>query len=215
MLDRLIALSVIIGLMAYEVIRSIVLLLNIKKNEEFASEYRNKLVGYCNKGEEQDYHWLVTNAVKMQDYMGSMGIASYKPSFANYYINNYLTIVNGLAEVRNERSLGFGNNDEARMMVDSVDMYYGNLNYLREQLLSSMKNPIKLITSSIRGILMLPFALFHEVGLYSSKVYEMIKNSIVVRIIAACASLVSILSALISVVIGWDAFVILVKGFIP
>lgn len=76
-----------------------------------------------------------------------------------------------------------------------------------------MKNPLKLLINSINSILMLPFELLKEVGLLSSKFFYKISNNILTRFITAISTLLSIISAVVSVVIGWDAFIKIVKSF--
>lgn len=213
-MDRFIALGLILILIFYGAFKNIIILLDIKKKEEFSITYRNKLVNYSNSGSEEDFNWLAINAMKMQDYMRGMGIMSYKPPFANYYINNYLVIINGIDEIRNERTMGMGYNEHAHMLVDAVMKYYGSLGYNRERIVTNMRNPLKLITGSINSILMLPFALLREVGLFSSRLYEIISNSIVVRIVTAIATLISVISAVVSLVIGWDEFLKIIERFV-
>lgn len=132
-MDRLIIIGLAVGLIIYELIKKFIILTEIKKREEFTIEYVNKIVEYSDNGNESDFGWLATNSVKMQDFMGDMGIMSYKPPFANYYINNYLVVVNGIDELRNDRNIGMGYNEHARLLHDSIVKYLGQLGYRREK----------------------------------------------------------------------------------
>lgn len=213
-MERIIILVILLGIMVYEYVRETIIFKEIKKKEEFAILYRNKIVEYSNHGIEEDFHWLATNANKMQDFMGSMGFVSYKPPFAHYYINNFMIIVNGIDKIRSDRSLMMACNDHARLLVDSITKYYGSLNYKRECLVLDRKNPLKLLAGGIRNILIIPLVILKEVGLFSSRFYEVVIEHSIVKLITAFAALISVASALVSLVIGWDAFLVIIKMYL-
>lgn len=85
----------------------------VVKKIEFADEYRYKFVEFANKYfqtydrysrsgdfDGELYVWLTMNVSKIQNYVGSFGVMSYKPAFQNYMINNYQIIINTIPKFR-------------------------------------------------------------------------------------------------------------------
>ena len=55
---------------------------------------------FVDQDDSQAYAWLTLNANRMQAQMGTQGLMTFKPPFANHMIYNYPVVLNVLPEVR-------------------------------------------------------------------------------------------------------------------
>jgi hypothetical protein len=117
--ERWITILIIVCICVIGVIKILFRYRNISINKDFTIDYINKYRELGNglfKGQmnEEVYEWLSLKSSKMQNIMGSYGIASlFQPPFSKIAYKNYHIVYNGLSEIRKQFSLsqpmvGFG-----------------------------------------------------------------------------------------------------------
>src|SRR6056297_1417591 len=132
-MNRFFILIIIVILIFIEIAKQLLSLIKLKEKEEFANEFHNKLLEYVETGGDDSlFLWLSKNAVKMQEYMGSFGITSYQPPFSNYYITNYMIIINGLDEVKKDFYIGY--NQHFEIIRSSILKYLGSIDVKRNKI---------------------------------------------------------------------------------
>lgn len=196
---------------------------NNKSNQnEFAIEFLNNYREFCdelfkNNFNEEKYQWLKLNSSKMQSSMGRYGTAaSYKPSGANYFFQNYQIIVNSLPEIRNQyrRMIdGFGLSFEWRMLEETVRMieealltYIGARSNTVEDAKKELRNPLIWLREGVRFIVTSPISLFYWSGLMQYSTYNTISNNFFVKLISFLIGLIGLISSIVTIVTGYTPF---------
>jgi hypothetical protein len=123
----------------------------VVKKIDFAGEYRNKFVEFANKYfkthdrwsrsgdlDGELYVWLTMNVSKIQSYVGSFGVMSYKPAFQNYMINNYQIIINTIPKFREGQVESF----DVGSVDDCLLRYIGHLEEYQKDTQRNLRNPI-------------------------------------------------------------------------
>lgn len=181
---------------------------------DFAGEYRNKFVELANKFfqnydrysrsgdfDGELYVWLTMNVSKIQNYVDSFGVMSYKPAFQNYMINNYQIIINTIPKFRE----GQVENFDVNAVDDCLLRYIGYLEEYSEGTLKNLRNPIVWFREGFRGILSVPIFILSWFGIISNRTVNSIKDSLIYKVIAGFIALVTLLSGLVTIVVGYDS----------
>ena len=190
---------------------------------EFANEYRNKFVEFTNKYFEnydqwrhsgnldgELYVWLTLNVNKIQNILGSMGEMTFRPTFQNYFIPNYEIIINTIPKFRQGRVETF----EANSVDDCLLRYIGHQEENSNNIVSFLKNPIIWFREGFREVISLPLLILNCFGLFSLRTVFKIKNSLIYNFIAGFLALLSLISALITIILGYDQTIILINRFL-
>ena len=129
----------------------------IASDLEFIYEYREKFHVFAAQGDSQAYAWLTLNANRMQAQMGTQGLMTFKPPFANHMIHNYPVVINILPEVRKcltDHLLSQSLLSEYASLLDEALMrYQGSLLEHHRTAVVSAKNPVFWLTSESPRIL--------------------------------------------------------------
>lgn len=216
MLSRLYVVLTLVILAIIGAIRLLAKLSELRKRDAFSNAFLKHLVKYVDSGgsDAECYAWLVYNSVQMQSYMGSLGIVDYKPSGANYMFSGYPVVVNILPEMRTAFQTDITRyfaDQHAQLLHESIMRYMGALNISRERLSKELKNPFAMAREGIRTVLMMPVYLLHWVGLINR--VGSFENSFLIRWLTALVTLLTVASALVSLVVGWDEFIRIVMEF--
>ena len=180
---------------------------------DFAVEYRNKFVKFTNKyfqthdrySRSSDfdgelYVWLTMNVSKIQNYVGSFGVVSYKPASQNYMINNYQIIINTIPKFREGRVWNF----DVGAVDDCLLRYIGYLKEYSKDTLKNLRNPIVWFREGFRKILSVPIFILSWFGIISNRTVNSITDSLIYKVIAGLFALVTLVSGLVTIVVGYE-----------
>jgi len=196
---------------------------SIVKEIDFANEYRNKFVGFTNKYfanydqwrhsgnlDSELYVWLTMNVNKIQNILGSMGEMTFKPAFQNYFVPNYEIIINTIPKFREGQVEAF----EVNSVDDCLLRYIGHQEENRKNISSFLKNPIIWFREGFREIFSLPLLILNWFGIFSIRTVYKIKNSLIYKVIAGFLALLSLISGLITIILGYDQTIIIINRFL-
>lgn len=202
------------------VVGEIQLLYYMEKNKiklNFSEGYLRKFKEYVNSGGHniEHYTYLVKNSNKMQNLLGSQGLMIIKPPFANYRIENYAIILNGLSEIHQYLTgefLGDQAYQMARIVTDSMLRKIGDLeDYLRSAK-KKLLNPIIAIKTGYSIIILIPIYLLVWVGIVSSKAITKILSNIFFRFIIGAITIIGLVSSIITIVSGFETLISIIES---
>lgn len=193
-------------------------LTGIYDKQNFAEEFRNRFIGYCNsRGEDREaYTWLTLNSPRMQREMGSYGTyEAFQPPAANYMIKNYQIITNMIPEIR--RYINLNNESMGTMFASTIDSYIKNvdealLRYIgvlterEEQEKTKVLNPLIWLRTGVEQILSTPLLIFMWFGLVGVSAVYRLQNSIVFKFLALITAIIGLLSGAMTIILGWEQF---------
>lgn len=193
----------------------------ISEEVAFAGEFMHKLKAYVesNGRDNESYGWLTHRSSKMQKQMGHHGFyASYRPPYANFQYSNYPIILNMLPELRKTLeddvlSRGDLAHQYAVSIQEAIIRYAGVLEDRESDLLRSIQNPVIWFREGVRMILALPLSVLGWLGALSEKSVSALTSSKVFRFISALVGIVGFVSAVMGIVLGWEQFQTMVKGW--
>jgi hypothetical protein len=184
-----------------------------KRRIKFSHEYREKFIELANKYfktyerfresgnlDQQLYIWLTLNVSKIQNQLGGFGRLSIQPPFQNYIIHDYQVIANTLPKFKE----GIVESQEANMVDDCLLRYIGHLNGNNQENLSSLKNPVIWFREGFKEILSVPISILNWFGILSKRTVDNIKESLIFKVISGLIALITILSGLVTIIVGYD-----------
>lgn len=190
---------------------------------DFAGEYRNKFVELANKYfqdydrfsrsgtlDNELYVWLTLNVSKMQSNVGTFGVMSYKPAFQNYMINNYQIIINTLPKFREGQVQNF----DVGSVDDCLLRYIGYLEDYKKETEKNVKNPIVWFREGFKEIISIPLFILSSFGIFSRRTVDSIMDSVIFKILAGLIALVTLVSGLVTIVVGYDQTVKFIFGLL-
>lgn len=185
----------------------------VVKKIDFAGEYRNKFIDFANKYFEnyshwnrsetfdyKQYAWLTMNGDKIQNDVGSFGIMSYKPAFQNYMINDYCIIINTIPKFQEGHIVSF----DVNSVDDCLLRHLGYLEDYSKDTLKNLRNPIVWFREGFRELLSVPIFILSWFGIISNRTVNSIKDSLIYKVISGLIALVTLVSGLVTIVVGYD-----------
>jgi uncharacterized membrane protein len=161
----------------------------------------------------QIYAWLIQKSPKIQLEMGEFGyVASFRPPYANYIINNYQIILNIIPEIRKEiEDDSFSRNvrvinEYGALIQESLLRHLGSLSDNLEAEKKRLKNPIIWLTEGISWVLLFPISVLHWVGVIGETIVIKIAHNPLFKIIAGVITILGALSTIMTIIVGWDSF---------
>lgn len=210
----------IVGLVITGFIANVINIRTCSNNYNFLVEYRDKFSKFIsdllnkNKYSNKDYEWLMSNSDKVQIILGDAGIISYK-DISGYY-PNYQIVINFMNEVMSLFSKGLIGT-ESEKITWCHNAFLRKMGIYDEYIKKEIKrtfNPLYDLTSGIKVILGIPLDILYSIGLISSKNLTKIKDNVLFKILGGIISLLTFLSTIMSIVLGWNDFVNLIKGIL-
>jgi len=178
-----------------------------KFNEFVANIYSNDK--FDNKG----YSWLVSKSDKIQNKLGIFGLISYE-YFGNPY-ENMAVLLNYIGDISSVKNNMFKDNQilvfQAQACENAFLRYHSKLMEQLEDHKRMLLNPFACLSMGIRIIISLPFNILNSIGLISNDSVEKISNGFIMKIIGGLLSLFTILSGTITIVVGWETFIEIIK----
>ena len=185
----------------------------VVKKIEFAGQYRNKFIEFANKYfkihdrlsrsgdlDGELYVWLTMNVSKIQNYVGTFGVMSYKPAFQNYMINNYQIIINTIPKFREGQVESY----DVGAVDDCLLRYIGYLEEYCKETLSNLSNPIIWFREGFREFLSIPIFIMNWFGIISNRTLNLIKYSLIYKVISGLIALVTLVSSVVTIIVGYD-----------
>lgn len=172
------------------------------KFNEFSVKYFENNSGWGFKGniDNELYVWLTKNVNKVQNYVGVFGLMSFKPALRNFYINNYQIIINTIPKFRDGKVETF----DVNAFDDCLLRYIGFLEEQKNEIRKQVKNPIIWFRDGCREIISIPFSILFWFGIISNKSVLYIKESWFYKVISGIFALLTLVSGLVTIIIGYD-----------
>ena len=211
----------IVGLI---IVGLIVKIIDIRKRVEeynFSTDYYNKLVKLFNNilskrdFSNNDYAWLMSNSDKMQYILGGAGIISYKEY--NMLYNNVPILINVMNEIASLANDSCIIDNDIKMLQWCENAFLRKIGILDEYTKNEPKkllNPFYNLANGIRWILGIPVNILYSIGLISYNGKNKIEQNILFRLLGSILSLLTILSTIMTIIIGWDEFIEIIKQFL-
>jgi|688.fasta_scaffold431154_2 hypothetical protein len=185
----------------------------IEKKISFAGEYRNKFVEFSNRYFEnydrwsrsgsfdgEQYVWLTMNVSKMQGNLGTFGVMDYIAPFQTYKVTNYQIVINTIPKFRDGSVKDFDINS----VDDCLLRYIGYLEEYSKDTLKNLRNPIVWFREGFREVLSIPIFILNWFGIISNRTVNSIKDSLIYKVISGLIALVTLVSGLVTIVVGYD-----------
>jgi hypothetical protein len=190
---------------------------------KFTDEYRNKFIQFSNQYFEtydrfnrsgdvhgELYVWLTMNVNKIQNMVGTFGVMSYKPAFQNYMIHNYYIIINTIPKFREGPIESF----DVNSVDDCLLRYLGHLEELLKNTQKNLRNPIIWFREGFKEIISVPIFLLNWFGIISNKRLSSIKSSVFYKIVTGLIALVTLVSGIVTIVVGYDQTIEFIKNMV-
>ena len=195
----------------------------VVKKISFAGEYRNKFVEFANKYfqtydrynrsgdfDGELYVWLTMNVSKIQGNLGTFGVMDYIAPFQTYRVSNYQIVINTIPKFRDGSVKDFDTNS----VDDCLLRYIGYLEEYSKDTQKNLRNPIVWFREGFREILSIPIFILNWFGIISNRTVNSIKDSLIYKVISGLIALVTLVSGLVTIVVGYDQTVKFIFGLI-
>ncbi len=191
-------------------IRTLITLKDLNARATFTTEYANTYSKLITEKEfnQKHYLWLLANVDKMQDELGGIGVVSYQPPYQNYIMHDYHILVNTLPQIREGRAPS----DLINGCQDVLIRYLGNLKEYHRRAVSQLLNPLRWFVEGIKITISFPIQIAYWSGLLNYQSYNNFYNGGVVKLLSFIVALITILASLVTIIVGWDAFIDVVRS---
>lgn len=206
------------------VIGLVVNIIDIRKKVNdlnFANEYYDKFgklisdIFKRNKFKDKDYNWLMANSDKMQYILGETGIISYKEY--NMFYKNIPILLNVMNEIMSYMNDNRISENDIKMVNWCQNAFLRKMGILEEYIKNAPKkllNPFFDISSGIKYILSIPLNILYSIGFISYSSKNKVEQNILFKIISGIISLLTILSVIMTIVVGWEDFLNIIKNIL-
>jgi hypothetical protein len=202
---------IIIALVLISLIGLIIIRKELKaiiEKYNFVAEFTNKYQNFISKKSEntsENYDWLLHRVDRVQTYLGSAGLVSYKPPFSNYIIHNYSYVT----EVINQLgSTSKPHIDDQLYVRNLLVRFSSNLDVIIDNERKKLTNPILWLRAGIQFVFSLPILILHLFGIFEYSNVLKFRNSNIVKILSSFASLIiilgTLLDALLKIANNWE-----------
>lgn len=221
-MTRLTAFGIIVALIIIGAIEKIISIRKLSQRLEYTSKYRNDFIVFCNRVREthklegDDYYKLMQDENKIQRELGVNGIISvYQDPAAGIQMNNYPIFLNFFGELRNYMTSPYLFEERIYLLVSTCDealtKHIGVLKEAIEIGYSKLKNPFACFANGMSFIISLPVRILEWCGVINSDTSKRILNSRLQEIINKIVVLIGLISSMITIIMGWDIFIQIVK----
>lgn len=207
------------GLITLGFIKRILLINKTIKDLNELNEYSEKFSEFVdnidnNKGfDNKGYNWLVSKSDKIQNMLGGLGVIDYQ--YMGIYYKNIAVLLNYLGDIPSVKNSIFSDGQllgfQSQACQNSFIRFNGILNGFLEDYKKKLFNPFSCLAVGIRVIISLPFKILNSIGLISNDSVEKISNGFIIKILGGILSLITIFSAIISIIVGWEEFIKIIQ----
>lgn len=191
-------------------------LISVKRQLEFFEEFHNKYIKFANyyiknnSVENELYYWLTKNSSKAQSELGTNGLIDYRPAFANYIYKNYPYIVNTLPQFRTGEIQGA----DITTLDDMLVRFIGIIEEWRNKRFKKIRNPIIWFRIGMQLILSIPILVLYWLGIIGSKSKNRLLYHLIFKVFVGLTSLVTLLSGVVTIIVGKEKFLEFIKNLI-
>jgi hypothetical protein len=125
-------------------------------------------------------------------------------------IKNYAILVNTVQSLRNPGGL----TEEFNWVNTILMMQIARNEELYESIKSNILNPFILLREGVQFFVTLPISLLYWTGIIQYSTQNRLSNNIVVKFINFLIIVIGLVSAIVTIVLGWEPFKELVKELI-
>lgn len=220
-MNRIIAIIILVSLFLIGFIKLYFNLSNIEKKNNKVVCFKTKLADFeeelKSKGFNNEiYEYLVLKSAVVQNTIGAFGVGDMKQPYSNEVIRDYHIIVN---EVNNfyiyyDRGLDHQLGDSIMYVKLSITKYIGYIDNRMLDLKTELKNPLIWLREGIRAVVLFPidFLYWTEIIQYSN--YTIIKNNIVVKILSVLIGTIGFISAIVTIVTGYQPLIEIIDSMV-
>ncbi len=190
--------------------------LNEKMKEiSFAKDFNNTFIAFIGSKitDMNKYQFLIYNSNKMQNLLGTQGIlASMKPPYANYILNNYPIILNGISDIKKYADIGISDNTingYIQLVNDSLIRFIGSNEMNCEIREKNIYNPLVLFLAGIQFFINIPLSILQAFNILNDT--DTIKTNIIYRIVSGIIALITFISSIITIIFGWEEIIKYIK----
>lgn len=225
-MSRLIPICIVIVIIFIGHISKRIDLHKINKRSDFTSIFRNKLIDLLNgvmSGNSLDqelYYKLTMDVNSIQRELGADGIAHIQDNLRGYSVSNCLFLINFLPKIRdiqNERGnyIMMSRFDKSAKICDDMLMrHLGDLKELDNSVRKNLYNPFSCFSDGMKFIVSLPILILNWFGLLSDEHARKAKKSWIVKVLNFIIVLLGVVSAIITIALGWNDFLQLIQRII-
>lgn len=216
---------VVLCLMVIGLIKQYRILIKLVEDRDFLFDYNNSYVTYLNKyftndiysqevkrgkAENELHTKLLRQAPKAQRLLLGAGFVDYQPAFAEYRINNYPILVNIVPKLRNPAGL----TEEFEWINKILIMQLGQYEELHESMKKEIVNPLILLREGVQFFVTLPIFLLYWTNIIEYSTQNRLSNNIVVKFINFLIIIIGFVSAIVTIVLGWESFKTLLQNLL-
>lgn len=224
-MNRLVGIFIIVILMLLGFVLKLISIASLNKRLQYTVDYRNDFIDFCNELEKtgsiggEKYYRLLKEVNKIQRELGMDGIISvYRDPLAGFQMNNYPVFLNFFNELRTY-STDFSLFGERRYLLvsnadESLTKHIGVLNDAIDIAKQRLKNPVYCFANGINGIISLPIKILEWSGILTNDFSSRILKSKVHQIISKLLVLIGLISSIMTIVMGWNQFLDLIRNII-
>ena len=196
---------------------------SIKERIDFIVAYNNHFVvvaeNYLKKGyadSSENYDFCISNVDRIQAELGRDGIVYMSDNLRGVRIRSYALFSNIFVEMRQSSGLMFTSLMRERMAslfgtcTDALRKHIGNLDHETDFLMKKLYNPFSCFSKTIQWILDLPIRILVSFGIINSNKRSEISNNIIYKLIGLAINIISFVSAIMTIILGWDDFLELI-----
>ena len=223
-MEKLITASIVTIIISLGFIMNLIDLYNIIKRTNFTNQYHKKFIElveelFSNKTFNNHLYYELTLEVKAMQYeLGSDGIyACITDKLKGFTANNYQVLINFLPELKHV----IANWHNSIMMdryiqsaQDCDDMFIrhmGTLKNLEKAVRKRLINPLCLFSDGMKFVISLPVLMLNWLGVISDKSTRKIRQSKFIKVINSLGVIVGLISAIFTIVLGWNDFLQLIS----
>jgi hypothetical protein len=218
-LEKIWAIGILFGISLYGFVQIAIRFRLYTKKYEYGINFLENLRTYWESAgsDMETYGWMIYRSNRIQGDMGQHGIISqYRPPHQNYIITNYPIILNMLPELRRSleddllaRRLA---PEYANALQESLVRYLGSLEDKQKLSSSEMKNPIKWFREGVRNLMAVPLYIVGWLGVVSDRSVRRWTTSAGFKYLSGLVGLLGLVSGIMTIVLGWDAFIDVARG---
>lgn len=169
-----------------------------------------------NNVDKSNYSWLILNQAKMQDYSNDIVGVQYWEGYR--VTKNYAIFINSLSKLSELSQMEyFGQkddfNDYSRLLNGVVNNCISTTHLQIEKKRDLLKNPFILFQQGIQCLVLLPFSIFYWSGLMNYTSYNKIDENFITKIISLIFGMIGVFSGIMTIILGWEGFINLIKGW--
>ena len=195
---------------------------HLKEKRARVEEFLKNLKLFVESGakDRQAYFRMVHQSALVQRDIGSYGLMSYRPPYANHMFHNCQMVVNLLSEIDRwiQDDDMFLSLKPGRALVqtlqESLVRFLGVIDDIQPGVEKIRRNPLLLLREGISWLLALPIAVFSFLGMIGENISEVVAQSGFVRFASGLITLIGLLGSIVTLVVGWSQFIDIVSKWL-